>query len=106
MQRCQAVLFQPQNNKEEQEQFWKRELVKIRHFYDEHKDFCEYYANGDTDKDYIYFASNDTGDDYQKKRIYNADKETSSLYDYQLAAFIAYHQYEKYISQQLKNFEQ
>ncbi|OQP65732.1 hypothetical protein A3860_14100 [Niastella vici] len=102
MQRCQAILFLPQDNKEEKIQFWQRELTKIKHFFNEHKEFCEYYIKGDTDRDYIYFMNNDSKEGYHKKRIYTSDKQTSSPYDYLTATLLAYQQYEIYVSDQLK----
>ncbi|MGC4099832.1 RteC domain-containing protein [Ferruginibacter sp.] len=52
----QALLFKPGDSNIELVIYWLNQLKRIEKFYERHRDFYDYYVNGQTDKDLQYFT--------------------------------------------------
>jgi hypothetical protein len=85
---------------EEQEIYLKEELKKLTHFFNEHKDFYQYYRMESTHFDDMYFFR-EKNDLKQKMKGADIDDNFSTGYDYTVAKIIAYNSLEIYLNKEL-----
>lgn len=85
---------------EEQEIYLKEELKKLTIFFNDHKDFYQYYRTESTHLDEIYFLR-DKNDQKQKMKGADIDEYFTTGYDYTVAKIIAFNCLEVYLNKEL-----
>jgi hypothetical protein len=89
---------------EEIESYIKFELKRLTGFFNEHKDFYEYYRTDSTHLDDIYFLRG-KNDLKQKMKGADMDENFTTGYDYTVAKIIAFTRLEVYLKKELKIME-
>jgi hypothetical protein len=95
--------FRPKYNQEKQIEYLKKNIDKIYEFYDEIKDFMEYYNSGRTHLDNLYFTR------YQTEIVLNNRSsnyliypEFCTIHDDTVAKILAYQQLENYLGNEIR----
>jgi hypothetical protein len=101
-----AELFMPSLKEDDTHTFWKKEKEKIKKFYRQHTEFCEYYKSGDTSMDYIYFLKKNAEDcKHCFNKLYDTDSSMATTHGNTVSALMAYDMYDAYIMQQVKKVD-
>lgn len=89
---------------EEQEIYLRSEFKKLTLFFNEHKDFYQYYRMESTHFDDMYFVR--TKNDFkQKMKGADIDDNFSTGYDYTVAKIIAYNRLEVFLNKELEKIQ-
>lgn len=89
---------------EEQEIYLKEELKMLTYFFNQHKDFYQYYRMESTHLDDIYFLRK-KNDLKQKMKGVDIDDNFSTGYDYTVAKIIAYNHLEGFLNKELEKIQ-
>lgn len=101
-----AELFMPALHDENAHIFWKKETEKIRKFYRQHLDFCDYYKSGSTGMDYIYFLRKNAEDCKDcRNKLYDTEDNLITSHSHLVSSLLAYDMYDAYIEQQVKKVD-
>lgn len=98
-----SVLFQPEDSSGRKE-YWKNELDNCKDFLSKHSAFCQYYEQGNTGMDHIYFAQQNN----QQPLILGINENNRHIitsYSHLLARLISVKKYQRYIQQKIDSFE-
>ena len=87
---------------EDIESYLKVELKRLTGFFNEHKDFYEYYRTDSTHLDDLYFLRK-KNDLKQKMKGADMDENFTTGYDYTVAKIIAFTRLEVYLNKELDN---
>lgn len=78
--------------------YYRAELKKLRFFYNENKEFCQYYRKGLTHLDKIYFIRGQVPIGFLNDSVYfNADPLFSTPKDYKVSCLLAYDKLANYL---------
>lgn len=89
---------------DEQEIYLRGELKKLTFFFNEHRDFYQYYRMESTNFDDRYF-SREKNDLKQKMKGVDIDDNFSTGYDYTVAKIIAYNRLEVFLNKELEKIQ-
>lgn len=89
---------------DEQEIYLRGELKKLTHFFNQHKDFYQYYRMESTHFDDSYF-SREKNDLKQKMKGADIDDNFSTGYDYTVAKIIAFNRLEVFLNKELDKIQ-
>lgn len=98
-----SVLFQPEDSPGKKE-YWKNELVICKHFLSKHSAFCQYYEQGNTGLDHIYFVQHNN----QQPLIFGNNENKGHVitsYSHLLARVISITKYQRYIKEKIGHLE-
>jgi hypothetical protein len=105
-QRYQALLFAPAGNPAKAHYFWKMEDRRIERFFVRHREFIQYYEQGETDLDELYFLREfGDGTNLQSARVYDLDEQTSSSHDWIVSRMIALKKYRQDVKNAIYRIE-
>lgn len=96
-----SVLFQPEDTPGKKE-YWKSELTTCKNFLSKHKTFCQYYKQGNTTMDLVYFVQQNN----QYPFIFGINENkwhTIASYSHLLARVISIQKYQRYVTKKLNN---
>ena len=94
-----SVLFQPEDRPGKKE-YWKRELTTCKYFLSKHKSFCQYYEQGNTGMDPVYFVQQNN----QQALIFGVNENKGHVitsYSHLLARVISIKKYQCYIKEKI-----
>jgi hypothetical protein len=91
-----ACLFMPVFDRQEQNEFWRREATRLERFIEANAEFCKYYESKDSEKDHFYFVRKSCNH-YDQEHILGKEIRTSTEADSLLATFLALQKYMRYI---------
>ncbi|HYF29890.1 MAG TPA: RteC domain-containing protein [Chitinophagaceae bacterium] len=97
-----AELFMPRLKTEEIKSFWKKESDKVKNFYYQYADFCEYYKSGAAHNDHCYFLRSNAGGAKCNNKVYEIDEDLITSHGHLATFLLAYDMYDTYILQQLR----
>jgi hypothetical protein len=94
-----SVLFQPEGAPGKKE-YWKREQTTCKNFLSKHSAFCQYYEQGKTSMDHIYFVQHNN----QQPIIFGINESKGheiTSYSHLLARVISVKKYQGYIQEKI-----
>jgi hypothetical protein len=94
-----SVLFQPEDSPGKKE-YWKNELDICKDFLSKHSAFCQYYEQGNTGMDHIYFVQHNN----MQPLIFGINENNRRVitsYSHLLAQIISVKKYQYYIQQKM-----
>jgi hypothetical protein len=94
-----SVLFQPEDSPGKKK-YWKSELVICKNFLSKHSTFCQYYEQGNTGMDHIYFVQHNN----QQPLIFGNNENKGHVitsYSHLLARIISVKKYQRYIQEKI-----
>ena len=94
-----SVLFQPEDSPGKKE-YWKNELDICKNFLSKHSAFCQYYEQGKTSMDHIYFVQPNN----QQPLIFGTNENKGHVitsYSHLLARLISVKKYQCYIQEKI-----
>jgi hypothetical protein len=98
-----SVLFQPDDSQEKKE-YWKDELTICKNFLLKHSAFCQYYEQGNTGMDHIYFVQQNNQQPLifgiNENKGYRASPVITS-YSHLLARVISNTKYQRYLQEKI-----
>jgi hypothetical protein len=99
----QAMLFVPDKGSATVLYFWRSELKRIERFFALNRDFVQYYEQGNTDLDEIYFLRvySDLSN-FEKARVYDLDEATSSSHDWLVSKMIGLRMYRQVVEKEIE----
>ena len=105
-QRYQALLFIPDKDIETMLYFWKLEMKKIDRFFLAQSEFIQYYEQGCTDKDSLYFLRADSDlSNFEKARVYDLDGDTATSHDWLVSKLLGFRMYRLDVEGELLRLE-
>jgi hypothetical protein len=97
-----AELFIISLEEEDIPPFLEKENERIKNFHLCNQDFIDYYSNGRTDCDPLYFTRNRQSPPNNKSRPYDAEPAAISSHDHLVSSIMAFEMYAAYILQHQK----
>jgi hypothetical protein len=94
-----SVLFQPEDSPGKKE-YWKNEFEICKNFLSKHSAFCQYYEQGNTGMDHIYFVQHNN----QQPLIFGINENKGheiTSYSHLLARVISVKKYQRYIQKKI-----
>ena len=96
-----SVLFLPDDTAEKKD-YWKRELYTCRKFLAKHQPFCQYYEQGNTGMDHVYFVQQNN----QQPLLLGINEnhwQAISSYSHLLGRVISIKKYQSYVRGKIVN---
>jgi hypothetical protein len=102
----QALLFIPDRDQEGLLYFWRMELRRIERFHALHADFVQYYKEGNTELDELYFlrAYSDHSN-LAHARVYDLDDRSSSSHDWLVSKLVGLEMYRKDVEEEIARLQ-
>ena len=96
-----SVLFQPEDIMGKKE-YWKRELANCKNFLSKHNSFCQYYEQGETGMDPVYFVQQSN----RQPLIFGINENiwhVTTSYSHLLARIISNKKYQRYVTRKIND---
>lgn len=100
-----ANLFLPDSDPAEVNNFWQKELRFAEKFFQENQSFYQYYKDGGTEMDELYFVRANNDPTQPLPRSYYTNPQATTTHDPLIASFIAREKYVHYVRQKMGRSE-
>jgi len=98
-----AELFKPVDGSSEIMNFWNRETKRFEKFVGANRKFYEYYKNGSTRKDKIFFTRSNNSLSNFPAASDDLEEKANSSHDWLIASLLALEKYTKYVKKRISD---
>ncbi len=99
-----SLMFVP-TDFESQKKYWTDEAKRFNRFYIKHKAFIQYYEDGNSNLDTLYFLRRNYYLQNNQPLIYDIEKEFSTTYDMLVGNYLAHKKYFDFVNERLRKLD-